>query len=121
MRDITRENIAHYYSELYAVKNDPHQTPAIQNSAKAKLYVLSIVAEMMAGEVNVEVATNYDEIEERGAIQVDGTWFCADQYGSLFAMDDMVLLWYEIDVVDDDPDVTLYYMDIRDQLLGAMV
>ena len=121
MKDITRHNITSYYSDLYAIKNDPHQTDAIRNSAKAKLYVLSIVAEMIAGEVNVEVATNYDEIEERGAIQVDGTWFCTDEWGGLWAMDDLDLLWYEVDIVDDDADVTLYYMDIRDQLLGARV
>ena len=121
MKDITRHNITEYFSDLYAIKHDPHQTEAIRNSAQAKLYILSIVAEMMAGEVNVEVATNYEEIEERGAIQVDGTWFCADQFGSLFAMDDLDCLWYEIDVVDDDPDVTLYYMDIRDQCLGNLV
>ena len=121
MRDINRHNITEYFSDLYAIKHDPHQTEAIRNSAQAKLYVLSIVAEMMAGEVNVDVATGYDQIEERGAIQVDGTWFCTDEWGGLWAMDDLDLLWYEVDIVDDDPDVTLYYMDIRDQLLGATI
>ena len=44
MKDITRHNITEYFSDLYAIKHDPHQTEAIRNSAKAKLYVLSIVS-----------------------------------------------------------------------------
>ena len=28
MRDITRHNITEYFSDLYAIKHDPHQTEA---------------------------------------------------------------------------------------------
>ena len=121
MKDITRHNITEVFSELSAFAYDPHQTKAIQDAAKGRLYLLHIVSEMLCGECKVNVATGYEEIEERGAIQVDGTWFCTDEWGGLWAMDDLDLLWYEVDVVDDDADVTLYYMDIRDQLLGTRV
>ena len=29
MKDITRHNITEYFSDLYAIKHDPHQTEAI--------------------------------------------------------------------------------------------
>ena len=100
--------------------NDAHPD-SLRELAASKLYTYSIVGMLLQGEVDVPLATGYDEIEERNALHIDGTWYCTDQFGSLFALDDLDLLWYEIDVVDDDPDVTVYYMDIRDKCLNAII
>ena len=121
MKDITPHNLLAIYTEMAEYANDPHAPESVRNAASARMYLLGVINSMLNGEVRCELATGFDEIEERGAIFIDGTWWCADQYGTLFALDELDLLWYEVDVVDEDADVTLYYMDIRDQCLGNLV
>ena len=43
-----------------------------------------------------------------------------DEEHAVAALDDTDLVWYEVDIIDEDPDIVIYYMDIRSQLLAGV-
>lgn len=51
------------------------------------------------------------------AMEFDGTWWRCDDAGGLQAFDEMDCVWYDIEIIDDDPDVVIYFMDIRAELM----
>ena len=69
MKDITPHNLIATYTEMAQYANDPHSPESVRSAAKARMYLLGVVNSMLNGEVRCEIATGYDEIEERGAIQ----------------------------------------------------
>ena len=120
MQAMTREDCLRNFENLaYLTENGA--TQAIRDDAKQWLHTSKIVFHLLCGRTDrLPVATGYESIDNSDALHIDGTWWKAGSNGELLALDDTDLIWYEVNVIDDDADVTLYYMDIRTQLLAGV-
>ena len=118
-KDLTREQLLRNFENLQNMV-DTAATQEIKDDAAQWLHVNRIAYYMLTGHTELlPVATAYEDIDNSEALQIDGTWYRCEANGCLQALDDTDCIWYDIDMVDDDPDVTLYYYDIRAQLMAV--
>ena len=117
-RDLTIEACLRNF-ETFAGLYDRAKTERERREYKGFIYINRIAFGMMTEKINGLPVTEPETMVGDDAMPFDGTWYRCDSNGTLFALDEMDCIWYEIDIIDDDADVTLYYMDIRSELMRA--
>tara|TARA_B100002051_G_C16528576_1_gene531496 strand:- start:49 stop:411 length:363 start_codon:yes stop_codon:yes gene_type:complete len=96
-------------------------TDQVKQDARQWLHMNKIIFNLLTEKLdNLPIATGYESIDNSDSLLIDGTWWKAGSNGELFALDDTDLVWYEVDIIDEDPDIVIYYMDIRSQLLAGV-
>lgn len=118
MADYTPEKCLQIFADVYAALKVV-ETPEAREGLQAQLYMAQLAFYMMTEHVDqVPTCQAPEDINVNDAILIDGTWWQAGDNGELWALDDLDCLWYDVDIVDDDPDIMLYYLDIRAQCLA---
>ena len=118
MSDYTTEKCLQIFKDL-SLALEVVETPEARDDLLGQLHTARVAFCMLNSRLDMlRVCQAPEDINVAEAVRVDGTWWQAGENGELWALDELDCLWYDVDIVDDDPDIMLYYLDIRAQCLA---
>ena len=115
-KDLTVEQCLRNFETFQGLVDRAHSEQD-RRERRGFLYLNKIAFALLTDKVHSLPTAEPEEIVGTDAMPFDGTWYRCDEVGGLQAFDDLDCVWYDIEIIDDDPDVVVYFMDIRAELM----